>query len=106
MKEKRSKSVRRKFTKDFKLQLIHELKGGKDIGVLAREYNIHEEQISRWRREYEKSPQEAFMPKKDKLKDDNSVAQLERMIGRLHMENDILKKALESLEEACRVIVR
>jgi transposase len=99
MKEKRHTSVKRKFTRDFKLQLMHELKSGKDVGVMSREYNIHENQISKWRREYEKSPQEAFMPKKSKNKDDNNVAQLERMIGRLHMENDILKKALKSLEE-------
>ena len=78
---------------------MHELKSGKDVGIISREYNIHENQIYKWLREYEKSLHDAFKPRQGKNKDDNNVVELERMVGRLHMENDILKKALKSLEE-------
>jgi len=85
---------RRKFTKEFKVQVLNEIAAGKTIAQAAREYNIHETLISKWRTEYEKNPESAFSGNGNIASAEAKIAELERMVGRLTMENDLLKKVL------------
>jgi transposase-like protein len=41
---------RRTFTRDFKLQVIREVAAGKSQAQVAREYQVSDNTISKWRR--------------------------------------------------------
>ena len=91
--------TRRIFTKDFKLSILAELKSGKNLSQLARENEIHPSLISRWKKEFEEDPDRAFAGKGNVWKEDARIADLERKIGQLYLENEFLKKALKTMEK-------
>ena len=91
--------TRRRFTRDFKISILRELEAGKNIAQLSRENNLHPTLISRWRREYEKNPDDAFSGNGNTYKEEARIAQLERLVGQLYAENNFLKKALTVLEK-------
>lgn len=90
---------RRVFTRDFKLRIIREIEAGKSQAEAAREHQVSANTISKWRRQYRKYRDRAFAGNGNAYTDEARVAELERMVGRLTMENDFLKKVLSSLEE-------
>jgi transposase len=53
--------IKRKFTKEFKLAIIHELERGKRIAQICRENDISKSLLYRWRREYTDNPESAFI---------------------------------------------
>ena len=89
--------ARRTFSKEFKLQVVRELQGDKTVAQLVREHQIDPTVIARWYREYQNYGEKAFEGKGHTYKDDARIAELERMVGRLTMENAFLKKTLERL---------
>jgi transposase len=89
---------RRRFTREFKLQLLREIQAGTSIAEVARADEIHPNQIGQWRREHAKDAEQAFAGNGHRDKEAAHIADLERMVGRLTMENDFLKKALRHLE--------
>jgi transposase len=93
---------RRRFTREFKLQVVRELEAGKTPAQAAREYQVHPTVIARWRQEHLQYAERAFTGNGRLYKDEARVAELERMIGQLTMENALLKKALLRLEARCR----
>ena len=40
---------RRKFTREFKREVVREVEAGKPIAQVVREYEIHPTQITKWR---------------------------------------------------------
>lgn len=90
---------RRVFSRDFKLQVVREIEAGKSQAQIAREHRISQNLISRWCRHHRRYKDRAFAGKGHAYTDDARVAALERMVGRLTMENDLLKKVLQKLEE-------
>jgi len=88
---------RRKFTREFKLQILNEIAAGKSIAQAAREHNINGAMIHKWRHQYEKNPKGAFAGSGNISTYEAKIAELERMVGRLTMENDLLKKVLNRL---------
>lgn len=90
---------RKNYSREFKLNIMRELESGKSKSQIAREYDIDDSQISRWLADYRISAQDAFTRKKKKSKDAARIAELERMVGRLHVENDILKQASSIIGE-------
>jgi transposase len=88
---------RRKFTRDFKLTVIQQVNAGKRVAEVARMYEIAPQMIWRWHSQAEANPNGAFT--RGKRPAESRVAELERMIGQLTMENAFLKKALLRLEE-------
>jgi transposase len=90
---------RRVFSRDFKLQVIREVEAGKSQAQIAREHRISQNVISRWCRQHRRYKERAFAGKGHAYTDDARVAALERMVGKLTMENDLLKKVLQKLEE-------
>jgi transposase len=89
---------RRTFTREFKLQVIREVEAGKTQAQVAREYQVSDNTISKWRRELHKYKERAFAGRGHTYPDEARVDELERMVGRLTMENDFLKKPLQKLE--------
>lgn len=90
---------RRKYDRDFKLQVVREVAAGKSQAQLAREHEIHPNLIARWCRQHQRYKEKAFSGQGRAYTDEARLAALERMVGRLTMENDLLKKALQQLED-------
>ena len=90
---------RRTFTREFKLQVIREVEAGKTQAQVARDYQLSDNTISKWRRELRKYKERAFAGRGHAYTDEARVNELERMVGRLTMENDLLKKVLQKLED-------
>lgn len=89
---------RRQFTREFKLQVLHEIEAGKGVSQTAREYQVHPNMIHRWRKRHQHYGERAFAGNGNAYSDEARIAALERKIGQLTMENDLLKKALTRLK--------
>lgn len=90
---------RRKYSRDFKLQVVREVAAGKSQAQLAREHELHPNLIARWYRQHQQYKDRAFAGPGHAYTEEARLAALERMVGRLTMENDLLKKALQQLED-------
>ena len=91
---------RRVFSREFKLQVLREIEAGKSQAQVAREHQINQQILTRWYREYRERKECAFPGKAWAVPSDEArIAELERMVGRLTMENDLLKKVLQKLED-------
>lgn len=90
---------RRRFTREFKLEVVREVEAGKPVASAAREHQVHPHLIARWRSESAKYADKSFAGNGNRYKDEARIAELERMVGRLAMENEFLKKVLSRLEE-------
>ena len=75
---------------------------GKSIGQLAREHQVHPTLIHRWRQQLRHQGDQAFPGNGRAVSDEARIAALERKVGQLTMENDLLKKVLSRLEEIPR----
>ncbi len=84
---------RRQHSVEFKQQIVEQLISGvASLGQLSREHNLSASLIQVWRRKY----RGGFLiekPSREEVALKARVAELERMVGRLAMENDLLKKA-------------
>jgi len=89
---------RRQFTKEFKLQVIREIEAGKAVAQAAREHQLHPNTILKWGKLHRQYAERAFSGHGQTYKDEARIAELERMVGQLTMENALLKKALSRLE--------
>ena len=89
---------RRTFTCEFKLKVIREVEAGKSQAQVAREYQLSDNTISKWRRQHRQYQDRAFAGRGHAYTDEARLHELERMVGRLTMENDFLKKLLQKLE--------
>jgi len=88
---------RRKFTREFKLEILRELES-KTLAQVCREHDIVSNVVSRWRKEYDSNPYQAFSGNGRLWKEDAKIAQYEGLIGRLYAEIDFLKKTLDTLQ--------
>jgi transposase len=96
---------KRQFTREFKLQVVREVEAGKSIAQAAREHHIHPTLIGKWRSQNSQYGERAFAGNGNIYKDEARIAELERMVGQLTMENALLKKALSQLEARVRSVV-
>jgi transposase-like protein len=98
---KMGKSKRRTYSAEFKLDTVMEgLRGEKSIAQICRERGIKDNQYYNWREIFIERSAEIFADqrkRRDQEKEER-IAELERMIGKLTMENDMLKKAKNWLE--------
>jgi transposase len=91
--------TRKRFTREFKLQVVRAFESGVSVGELTRQFDLHANLVYTWTQEYRNNPTGAFhgtasageVPQQAEQR----VAELERIIGRLTVENDFLKKALQ-----------
>lgn len=92
---------RRIFSKEFKLQVLEEANEGVPVPVLLERYQLSKNAVCNWRKEFQKAPDNPFpgAGRKRIKPDSKKLAQMERLIGRLTLENDFLKNALVRLRE-------
>lgn len=87
-----SKSSRSKrYTDDFKKQIVSLVSNGKSITDAAKEYDIAKSTISKWCRDYSASG--SFKAKDNRSEEENELIHLRKQNQQLKMENDILKQA-------------
>lgn len=90
---------RKTITKDTKLAVVHELQAGKTVAQVCREYEIKSDLVYRWIHEYEKDPVHAFAGRGHALTLEARNAELERIVGKLYLEIDFLKKVQKALQQ-------
>ena len=87
-------SKRRAFTPEFKARVVlEELSGVKDKAEICREYRLRPQVFSRWREEFLERAPEIFATERSRGDEQERIADLERMIGRLAMDLEMAKKA-------------
>jgi len=93
------------YSRDLKIAAMRALDAGSAIGEIARKYQLSPKLLERWRGEWRAKGESAFpgigrrgagLPAVD---DARRIAELERKIGQLTMENDFLKRALQHFRE-------
>ena len=89
---------RRRFSKAFKRQVIREVEAGKSMGQAAREHELHPNLIRTWRHQVATYAEQAFAGNGNRYSEEAKIAELERLIGQLSIENAFLKKVLTCLE--------
>lgn len=89
---------RRQFTKEFKLEVVHELEAGKSLAQASREHEVHPNVLRQWRQHYQAYGDKAFAGNGNRYTQEAKIAELERLIGQLTIENAFLKKLLARLE--------
>ena len=90
--------AKRTFTREFKIQVLHELDNGKPAAEVCREHTVHPSLLTKWRQEYKDNPEKAFNGYGNTYKPEAKIAEYERLVGQLYAENAFLKKVLTSLE--------
>ena len=92
---------RRTYSAEFKLATVMEgLRGEKPIAQICRERNITDSLYYKWREQFVERAAEVFEDQRGTVQNekDERIADLERMVGKLAMENEILKKAKSWLD--------
>jgi putative transposase len=91
---------KRAHSRDFKLEVVRKMASGeKRPAQICREYGLAESVVSRWRKEYQEKGEAAFQqhPVGDLSVQEQKIAELERFCGQLALENQVLKKTLQSM---------
>ena len=85
---------RRKFTPEFKAKVVlEELTGVKQQAEICREHRLSRQVFSRWRAEFVERVPDIFVTERSRNAEQERIAELEQMIGRLTMELEVSKKA-------------
>jgi len=100
-------SKRRQYSAEFKLDTVMEgIRGEKPVAQICRERNISDSLYYKWRDLFKEHAPEIFnrQEQKDQVVSDQEarIADLERMVGKLALENEILKKATSWLDGQSR----
>ncbi len=91
---------RKEYSREFKIQVIREIESGTPVAQIARQHEIHESLIHKWKRQYSSDAQNAFSGPRRASTQDAKIAELERSIGKLYLENEFLKKTVNHFEIA------
>ena len=90
---------KRMHSREFKLDVVRQIATDqKRPAQVCREYGLAESVLSRWRKEYQERGEAAFSPPQsaESTTQEQQIAELERFCGQLALENQVLKKALQS----------
>ena len=87
---------RKKFSKELKLEVVQQI-GVRSAAEICREYEIGQNLLSRWKKEYESDPSGAFQGNGKLWKEQSKLAHSQRLLGEAYMEIDFLKKNIEGL---------
>ncbi len=98
---------RRTFSAEFKLETVLEgIRGEKTVAEICRERDIRDTLYYKWRDAFKARAAEIFVraaQQADQVSQlEARVAELERLAGKLALENDILKKATSWPDAAAR----
>ena len=96
--------ARRVYSRDLKVAAMREIDHGRTITEVARQLELSPKLLERWRGEWAARGDLAFPGIGRRgvatgLSELKRIAELERKIGQLTMENDLLKKALQHFRD-------
>ena len=93
---------RRSFSLEFKRRVVEELMSGKSRPAqLCRRYNICTSLLYHWKKQYSRGKFNNEPTEEGALRD--RIEKLERLVGKLTLENEFLKKGLQhSLSQSQR----
>ena len=86
---------RRKFDPEFKVRVVLEMiSGQKGLMEASREYGIKDTVLSRWKQEFLERAPDMFRQGEGETghREQERIAELERLVGRLTFELDVAKK--------------
>ena len=91
---------RRRFTPEFKAEVVLEARLGESSQAeLCRRHTLSHEQLSTWKRQLLENAAIVFEPaKKSSTEDQERIAHLEQLLGRVTLKVEIQKKALTFLK--------
>lgn len=81
----------KRYTVEFKKQIVELINNGKSPTEIVKEYNIARSTINKWFKDYSTSG--SFKAKDNRTEEENELIKLRKENQRLKMENDILKQA-------------
>jgi len=96
MRDRRSHQmrVRRNFSNDFKKQIVESIVSGSTTQAeVAREYKISPVLITKWKKDYKAGKFFENVDSHDMAKLELRVRELERLLGKVTLENEMLKRA-------------
>jgi transposase len=102
---------RRRYTAEEKRRIVEETKApGQSVSAVSRRYGVSPSQVFKWRRLVEEGTMsslgadEPVVPESEVKALKIRIRELERLLGRKTMENEILKDAIEVAREknCCR----
>ena len=91
--------LRRKFTRELKLEAVRRLEAGVSMAEVARGLEVSPNVLHRWQREFRQAPGNAFPGQGQRRWSEGKVAELERKVGQQAMEMDFLRTSLQRIEE-------
>jgi len=84
---------RRSFSNDFKKQIVESIVSGSATQAeLAREHRISPVMINRWNKDYKAGKFFENVSSQDMARLELRIRDLERLVGKLTLENEMLKK--------------
>ena len=92
--------IYRSFSPQFRRQVVQQILSGEMCRAqVCREYDVAPRVVGRWKAAYLQRGEQAFQPRRaqasvEELSVPRQVHELERLCGRLALENELLKKAL------------
>ena len=88
------KKTRKNYSKQFKIDAVNlVLKQGFNAAEAARNLDINENLLRRWKKELEGKQQEAFQGNSSKTPEQEELIKLRKENAQLKVEKEILKKA-------------
>jgi transposase-like protein len=86
---------RRKFTAAYKAKVaIEAIQERETLSSLSSKYELTQEQISKWKREFLEKSELVFTLEKPEIQIEKENQKLKEIIGDLHLQIDFLKKKL------------
>jgi len=88
------KRERRSFSNDFKKQIVESVVSGSATQAeMAREYKISPVLINKWKKDYKAGKFFENVNSHDMAKLELRIRELERLLGKITLENEMLKRA-------------
>jgi transposase-like protein len=103
--EQAMEMARIQYSRELKISAMRALDAGETSGQVARKFQISPKLLEKWRADWKARGEAAFpgAGRPPRLQASSSegerIAELERKIGQMAMENDFLKKALQHFKE-------
>lgn len=97
--------ARIQYSRELKIACMRALDAGETSGQVARKFQISPKLLEKWRAEWRAQGEAAFPGAGRRTRMETSaseqqqIAELERKIGQMAMENDFLKKTLQHFKE-------
>jgi transposase-like protein len=88
----------KRFSARRKVESVLRLLRGEDLELLSRELGVTAARLSKWREQFLKAGQ-AMLKKHTPDARDLEIAQLQQKLGEVTMDNELLQKKIEHLED-------